>query len=75
MPPDLLFRIIEIEKLDLGARRHDGADPAIPEPERHLDDRGLALRDVAGRDPLAQHKADFLVGDRRGLAAQRQQTQ
>ena len=69
MPPDLVFGIIEIEKLDLGARRHDSADPAFPEPERHLDDRGLALRDVTGRNPLAQHKADFLVGDGRGLAA------
>ena len=75
MPPDLLFGIIYIEKLDLGARRHDGADPAIAEPERHLDDCGLALRDVAGRHAFAQHKADFLVGNRRGFAAQRQQTQ
>ena len=71
LPAQFVGRIVEIEKLDLRARRHHRADPAVAEPQRHLDDRGLGLRDVAGRDPLAQHEADLLVGDRRRLAAHR----
>ena len=55
-------------------RRHDGARPPIAETQRHLDDRGLGVRDVSGRNPLAQHKGDLLVGDGGGsLAADRQQ--
>ena len=72
---DLLLGIIKVEEFDLGARRHDRADPPIAEPQRHLDDRRLGLRDMAGRHPLAQHEADLLVGDRRRSAAQRQQPQ
>ena len=75
MPPQFVLGIVEVDELDLGARRHDSADAAVAEPQRHLDDRGLGRRDVAGRDPLAQHEADFLVGDRRRLAAQRQSAQ
>src|SRR5258707_3348946 len=52
----LFLGVVEIEEFDLGARRHDRADAAFAEPQRHLDDRRLGLRNVAGRHPLAQHE-------------------
>src|ERR1700704_5450068 len=66
MAPELFLRVVEIEEFDLGARRHDRADPAVAESQRHLDDGGLGLRNVAGRHALAPHEADFLIGHWRG---------
>jgi hypothetical protein len=58
----------------LRPRRHDGVRPPLSEPQRHLHDGGLGERDVPGRNPLAQHEGDLLVGDGGGsLAADRQQ--
>src|SRR5437667_229613 len=61
--PVLLFRIVEVEPLDLGTRRHYGARSPVAKAQRHLDDSRLGLMDVAGRGPLAQHEADFLVSN------------
>ena len=72
--PSVLLRIVEVEPFDPRPRRHDGARPPVAEAQRHLDDRRLGVRDVPGRNPLAQHKGDLLVGDGGGsLAAHGQQ--
>ena len=72
LPAQLLFAVVEIEELDLRTRRHHPADPPLAEPQRALDDRGLGLRDVAGRNPFAQQERDLLVGHRHRLLPQRQ---
>src|SRR6202022_662928 len=74
LTPVFLFRIVQLEPCYLRPRRHHRARSAIAEPQRHLDDRRLGVRDVPGRRTLAQHEVDLFVGNgRRSLAAQWQQ--
>ncbi len=76
--PNLGFRVVQIDPVDFGARRHDRPGVAVAQAEDAGHHLLLAFVEHPGLDALLHHGLDFFLGDGRILGfahAQQEQHQ